>query len=411
MKLKVQWFIVVCCLIAGFVFALMKLNEVAEQRVDMQYYNQICKTIEQNDIGNSNELEQKYHCMILLANHSGYETRLNNAINNYKIVFDLHNKNGNVIGKIIFSGNREFLDEGIKTIKIILVVIFVVLFLILTTVYLVFYQKYMKPFYKLQSFAGNVAKGDLEFLLPIYKDNYFGSFTESFDLLREELRIARLKEQQANQSKKELVAELSHDIKTPVATIKTSCEVLELKVDNPEYLQKIQTIYKKADTIESLMNNLFHATIEELKVLKIQPKEELSTVIPMIIQEFDADERISFKNEIPGGIISMDKLRFSQAVGNVISNSYKYANTAIEVSFQKVEGGIKVTFRDFGPGVEEEDLPYLMEKYYRGNHTEQVEGGGLGLFLAKSFLDGMNGSMDCYNDNGFIVEFFLPFAK
>lgn len=87
---------------------------------------------------------------------------------------------------------------------------------------LILYLNYIKPFRELQEFTTQIAKGNLELPLPIRRNNFFGAFTESFDLMREELKQARESEYQANISKKELIAELSHDIKTPVATIKAT---------------------------------------------------------------------------------------------------------------------------------------------------------------------------------------------
>ena len=88
-----------------------------------------------------------------------------------------------------------------------------------------------KPFKKLQSFAVNVARGNLDIPLKMDKNNPFGAFTESFDIMREELAAARQSEYAANRSKKELVASLSHDIKTPVASIKAVSELMLMRAD------------------------------------------------------------------------------------------------------------------------------------------------------------------------------------
>jgi len=83
--------------------------------------------------------------------------------------------------------------------------------------------------------------------------------------MREELKRARESEYEANRSKKELVAELSHDIKTPVATIKAVCEVLCVKEKNQDTLEKVEVIANKAEMIDSLVGNMFHATLENWK--------------------------------------------------------------------------------------------------------------------------------------------------
>ena len=83
----------------------------------------------------------------------------------------------------------------------------------------------IRPFWKLKKFAERVADGNLDIPLEMDRKNLFGAFTESFDIMRSELKKARIAEARANAGKKELVAKLSHDIKTPVASIKAASEV------------------------------------------------------------------------------------------------------------------------------------------------------------------------------------------
>ena len=92
----------------------------------------------------------------------------------------------------------------------------------------------VRPFNKLSDFAASVSKGNLDVPLNMDRHNYFGAFTESFDRMREELKLSSEREAAANRSKQELVAELSHDIKTPVATFKATCEVMEIKYTDPD---------------------------------------------------------------------------------------------------------------------------------------------------------------------------------
>ena len=91
----------------------------------------------------------------------------------------------------------------------------------------------------------------------------------------------------------------------------------------------------------------------------------------------------------------------------MIGNSQKYADTNIEISFQEQAGGILLQIRDFGPGVNPEELPMVTEKFYRGSNGAGVPGSGLGLYLAKYFMQSMDGDLMCYNDNGFVVELFV----
>ena len=117
------------------------------------------------------------------------------------------------------------------------------------------------------------------------RQNIFGAFSESFDLMREELKIARLHEQQANQSKKELVAKLSHDIKTPVASIQAVSELMSVTSTSSKEKQQLQIIHDKANQINQLISDLFHASLEELQELKVTPTLHQSQEIYQIIKD------------------------------------------------------------------------------------------------------------------------------
>ncbi len=265
----------------------------------------------------------------------------------------------------------------------------------------------IRPFLNLQDFARQVAKGNLDFPLKVRKYNYFGAFTESFDLMREELKRARESEYQANISKKELVAELSHDIKTPVATIEAACEVMQVKEKEPEIQKKVALILSKAKMIEKLVGNLFHATLEELTALKVEPMEESSLCIMENFKDLQVYGEIEFASPLPECMVYMDKLRFSQVIDNCINNAWKYAKTRVQVDFSEDEEGIRILIKDFGEGVPGEDLPKIVEKFYRGSNARGKEGSGLGLYLAKMFMEQMGGGMEYYNQDGFVVELFL----
>lgn len=289
-----------------------------------------------------------------------------------------------------------------------------------------FYLSLIRPVQELQRFSEAIAKGNLEEPLPIHKNNIFGSFVEAFDLMREQLIAARTREIAAEKARKELVTELSHDIKTPVSVIKATCEVLEAKYSlgsspDPDMLSKLTTISQKADTVSQLINNMMHANLEDLEQLEVTPTEESSLMIIDFIDNIKHYGNILLDNEIPGCLVYMDRLRMEQAIDNVVGNSCKYAGTDIHVSFDtcSVEiamddaiSGIRAEFlririRDEGPGVSEDELPLITEKYYRGSNAAKIAGSGLGFYLVKYYMEKQGGGLEYYNDNGFTVELLL----
>lgn len=404
---------------------------------DMVYYNDIIEQI--NDAYNSgmsvDDIKKQYNCDILLRDDSDYMSKLYGYYANYSLVVDF--EPDEVIGKICFVAEENAFSDAKGNVRRNIIYIWVALFVSGYVFMFVLYYNYIRPFKELKHFSGEVAKGNLDVLLPMHRTNMFGAFTESFDLMREELSKSRKREAEAEKSKKELVAQLSHDIKTPVATIKATCEVLEMqekmKADASDAtLEKIGYISNKADTIDSLISNMFQATLEELEVLEVKPVETDSRIISGFFDELSSYGNIVVDNELPECLVYMDKLRMEQVIGNVIGNSAKYAGTDINVSYKLCEevavngAGIvpglhnvkdantigknnflKIIIRDYGPGIPDEDIYNVTEKFYRGKNAAGKQGSGLGLYLAKFFMEKQLGGFECYNDNGFVVELYL----
>lgn len=229
--------------------------------------------------------------------------------------------------------------------------------------------------------------------------------------MRDQLKISKQNEYLANRSKKELIASLSHDIKTPIASIKAICEVMEIKFSNKEEMAKIQIIFLKADQIEKLVNDMFQSTLDELKELKVQPDIYSSSIVNELISNNNFYEKIEMVNCCPECLIFVDKLRIGQVIDNIINNSYKYANTIIQISYELNETHLTVFFKDFGKGVNEEELPLIFNKFYRGTNAKEITGSGLGLFLSGYFMEHMQGDIECYNiSEGFVVKINIKIA-
>lgn len=248
----------------------------------------------------------------------------------------------------------------------------------------------------MKGFAERVAGGNLDIPLEMDRHNMFGAFTESFDIMRSELKKARLAEAQANASKKELVAKLSHDIKTPVASIKAVSEVGLAVAENGKDKANYTQIIGKADQINTLVTNLFSATLEELQQLSVTPACMESPQIKTLLENADYLHRAKLP-EIPELLVSADRLRLQQVFDNIFANSYKYAGTEIAVSAVRGENGLKIIIEDFGGGVSREELPALKEKYKRGSNSANVEGAGLGLYISDYFMKEMGGALEIEN--------------
>ncbi|WP_167957282.1 HAMP domain-containing sensor histidine kinase [Anaerosporobacter faecicola] len=369
-------------------------------------YMRITEELQENPDADITALEERYHCNLSLVQDADYQQVMYEAIKNGYVVFDYRQEN-QIIGKIIFEGGSATYSKLKELlIKALLIMSLVILLIYDVSLGFVSYY-YIRPFYKLRAFASEVAKGNLDIPLGMNKHNYFGVFTESFDLMRVELKKAKQKEYEANQSKKELVASLSHDMKTPIATIQACCEVLDIKLAGNENLDKVQLIEDRANMINNLLNNMFHATLEELEELEVNVQDELSTVLKEIVEKAQTLGGVLIQNTCPECMLRMDALRLAQVVDNIISNAKKYGKTKVEISYEDAKNGVILKIRDHGQGVPEEALPLLIEKFYRAENAKGCTGAGLGMYLADYFMKRMEGDLVYYNEEGFVVEIFV----
>lgn len=397
-----------------FLMNYLQMQASSNRTVDMISLNESYQQV-LSELKNGKEpraVEAQHDCVILLKSDTDYHSKVMAAMKERKILMD-YEVGEELLGRIVFSGEGELFDILYAAVRKRMILNYACILLAGYGLIGLIFHYYVRPFLKLKSFASEVAKGNLKAPLKMTKRNYFGVFTESFDIMREELQKAKDNEYRANVSKKELVAELSHDMKTPIAIIKATCDVLKAKNlrrdqgTSDDMFDKLGMIEQKADMIDQLISNMFHATLEEMENLKVEPVEELSTSIVAMFDELKYYGTINVNDAIPECLVYMDTLRFKQVIDNIVNNSYKYAGTQIDVSFKDQSDGIIVEIRDYGSGVPEEELPMITEKYYRGKNGKGKSGAGLGLFLVKYFMENMKGGFECYTDHGFVVNLFI----
>lgn len=348
---------------------------------------------------------------VLIYTRDDVAKSISSATSNYDIIRDIE-KDGVVVGKILVHNPKAELAKQTNT----KIAVFVGSLIAVTILVFVFYYLYIKkividPFRKLKSFAVRIAGGNLDTPLEMDKGNAFGAFTESFDIMREELKASHDREEKAVKSRKELVAQLSHDIKTPVASIKAMTDVMSLTATD-ETKDTIAAISAKADQIDELISNLFHATLEELEQLEVKPEDVNSTDIVKIIKDADYLGKIK-KLDIKEAVVYADKLRLNQVVSNIIFNSYKYANTDISVNgkFDSENKYLLIEIADKGPGVPEDELEIITQKFKRGSNAGNNDGSGLGLYISDYLMKKMDGRLTPKNiEGGFAVELALKIS-
>lgn len=347
---------------------------------------------------------------VLYRTGAGLSESINEAVIHRDTILNIE-KDGIIAGKVIIYNNsaQEIKLWKHKVFTVMLAAVFIQF--IICLVYIIYLEYIIiRPFYKMKSFAERIAGGNLDIPLEMDRHNLFGAFTESFDIMRAELKRAQAAEAEANASKKELVAKLSHDIKTPVASIKAASELGAALAGNDSVRESYLQIEHKADQINTLVNNLFTATLEELKQLSVAPCDIESRELKEMLEGSDylhyADIPV-----IPECILYADKLRLQQVFDNIFANSYKYVNTKIDVNVLMEESRLKIIIEDYGGGVSEEELPFLKDKFRRGSNVKDIEGAGLGLYISDYFMREMKGGLVVGNgENGLEVTVVIPLS-
>lgn len=407
--------------VASIVQILLILNLKAEPSTDRAAINAIVKLTEQNWGTLNADLytdSPNDFAIIDISNQLKYQTRnansltINEAINNRDTLIDVVVQD-KIVGKVII--NNEYQSVFVHMKKQFTIVFAAMLLLLsgLSFGYIMYLNtSILRPFRRMQLFAKHIAKGDLEVPLEMDRNHLFGAFTESFDMMREELAAARRSEYLANKSKKELVASLSHDIKTPVASIKAITELMLLGSRDDKASRQLNTLYAKADQIDRLVTDMFHSTLEELNELQVSLTEDHSHLLTLIINNANFYERIS-ADPLPDCIITVDPLRLQQVIDNVVNNSYKYANTGtpIDIKFEIRDNYLEVDILDYGPGIPDEELPLVFNKFFRGSLAANSNGAGLGLYISRYLMRKMQGDIVCANrQDGFTVKLLIPLA-
>lgn len=407
-------------LLGGVAAVSVQLAMPIHTEVDTVALNEIVQTVRQS-WPSLNEIEDQVQAVPFAvldpAGNLLYETRagqfngLESAFRQRMPIVDLVIE-GEPAGQVImYSDVRDSLQQTRHRLVWTTVIFCSVLAVLGGIFMLILYWTLVRPFSKLQVFARNIALGQLDSPLQMDRSNWFGAFTESFDIMREELAAAKQSEYEANRSKKELVATLSHDIKTPIASIKAISELLLLQLKEEKSLRQVSTIHAKAEQINLLITDMFHATMEELQELKVTPKEIYSTVLNEMIAGANIDDRIAAE-PVPECMILADPVRLQQVLDNLISNSLKYAGTSIHIASMLTPVHLRVQIDDYGPGVAQEELPLILNKFYRGSNASGKSGAGLGLYISRYFMQQMQGELECLNrTDGFTAILLIKLAS
>ncbi len=415
-------------LLAAGLFAVVKLtgkDDFSQNNYDVLLLNEIAHKMVLDDMPPENTAPEREYVILDINGNVIYDNRSDRSeaitvetAMQRRYSYTYITENNQITGSVVLTDSNNRFDRLRTNIITVYCVCGFILIGAVTALGVYIRKTIILPFAKMKDFASYVAAGDLDRPLEMDKGNMFGAFSESFDIMREELKASGARELSLQKKERELIASLSHDLKTPVTGIKLTSELMaaifsqnegqEITVTE-DMTEKMNNIYKRADEIGVLVNNLFSSTLEELGEFKVECSDENSAVIAEIVSKYD-DRGLVRISEIPQVIVHIDKLRLSQVIGNIISNSYKYAETPIDIFFRLDESFLEVSISDSGSGVSEDEIELITNKFYRGKQHGDKEGSGLGLYIARILMDKMGGELSVRNENGLCVTLLIPIS-
>ncbi len=342
------------------------------------------------------------------------ELVLLNEIEQLTMDDDGHNPAQDNIEKLRIQMQKETTGEQTAMIKqtAVLCLCFVTCCLLFVFAYL--YRKIVRPFEKMENYAQQIAGGDFSQSLEYERTNFFGAFTWAFDHMRKEIMTARKNEAQALSENKTIIAALSHDIKTPIASIRAYAEGLEANLD-ADYEKReryLEVIMRKCDEVSRLVNDLVLHSLSQLEQLEIKEQSvSIKTVLEETVRDFEYPD-IVVKEPVPDAMLAVDEKRMAQAIVNVLENARKYAlESKIEITAFSVNERYEIHIRDYGKGILPEDMPFITNKFYRGKNVEDKPGSGLGLYIVDYIMERMHGGMSLENHaDGLEVVLWLPYT-
>ena len=262
----------------------------------------------------------------------------------------------------------------------------------------------IRPFEKLSRFADEIASGNFDLPLNYERTNYFGKFTWSFDRMRREISSARACEKAAIENNKTVIASLSHDIKTPVASVRAYAEALDMGMaqtpeQQAEYLNMIQ---RKCDEITKLTDDMLLHALSDLGRLRMQPEQfDLAALVSETAGALSAGRPdIRFEKPLFAAAVYADPVRTAQILENLIHNARKYAKTDIRIRITREADFITLHVCDSGGGIPDADMPFIFEQFYRGSNAGTEPGAGLGLYIVKYIAEQSGGGVTLQNENG-----------
>lgn len=282
---------------------------------------------------------------------------------------------------------REFLGEMLFSVLLIMA---------MTSAFLIIwiYRSILNPIENMRKATKNIRDGNLDFELEIEGNDEIGELCADFEEMRLRLKESTEERIVFDRQNKELLSNISHDLKTPITAIKGYVEgLLDGVADTPEKQQKyLKTIYNKAMDMDRLINELtFYTKIDTNRIPytfnKINVREYFDDCIEDISLELGQQKiELSYENRVSDEVIVIaDAEQIKRVINNIVGNSIKYMDKlqkTLEIRVLDVGDFVQIEIEDNGQGIASKDLPYVFDRFYRSDLSRNSSKGGSGIGLS-----------------------------
>lgn len=307
--------------------------------------------------------------------------------------------------------------EAANIIKSQLVYISIILALVATIIAFILARSITKPIRKITKAARDIASGKLDVDVSVKSRDEIGELSESFSYMTRE--IAKVSVLQ-----KELVANISHDIRTPLTMIRGYAETIkDITGDDIDVRNhQLDIIVEETNRLNILVSEALDLSLMQSGQMALNLSDfDITKKIHEILARFELFEQadgftFNLINEFNLPVmVNADQMRIEQVLYNLINNAINHIGVIknITVSISEFEGEIKIDIADTGEGISQEDLPLIWDRYYKPykKTVKKGKGTGLGLSIVKAILIGHNSRFGVYSTLGVGSTFWFTLAR
>ena len=289
------------------------------------------------------------------------------------------------------------------------IIIAILLILVLTAALLTgwIYTGISTPLNKLREATQHIKNGDMDYSLEVEGEDEISQLCRDFEEMRLRLKTSAEQKVEYDRDNRELISNISHDLKTPITAVKGYVEgIMDGVADTPEKMDRyIRTIYNKANDMDRLINELtFYSKIDTNRIPYTFSKINVTSYFDDCIEEVGVELesrniQLSYSNHADSHtLVIADAEQIKRVINNIISNSVKYMDKArgcISIRVEDVGDFIQVEIEDNGRGIAAKDLPAIFDRFYRtdASRNSSQGGSGIGLSIVKKIVEDHGGKI------------------